>query len=286
LSIPQRIEVAVRDCPRVELLRRLCQSLQCELWVDSGVEGTVTMTLIDRDVSFILGQALDTAGYIITWKGEGREIESIVVFKDSLRDRLSRLDAERPEGESGSSAGVRPEIDRATGGALFKRLEELYRTAPREDEREAVLDFVSGITSRAYEPELIRVSQEAGSPPTAFQRAAIRALANMGTATAVNSLLDRLEHSGGLEGESLTEDIRNMAGTPASLAALRYAASGGKRFLSPAVRVAAVQSLARFQDRQTLGLLTKLAAEAPEPVKAASVAALAGDIGEEEGDDE
>lgn len=125
------------------------------------------------------------------------------------------------------------------------------------------------------EKGLIAMAGATSETPTGLQDAALCALGNMGTATATDHLLDSLEKSSDEDAGELSELIRNVSASQTSVAALRYAAAGNKRFSSDKTRLVAIQALGLFQDRQTRDLMESLAKDANASIRIAAAAVLA-----------
>lgn len=143
--------------------------------------------------------------------------------------------------------------------------------------RDKFLDLIDSVTSKDAEKSLMKM---AGSPEvkmeTPIQRAAIRGLANLGSAPATDHLLKRLEKSEGEDSAILADLVRSVAASQQSVAALRNAAVGNKWYKSDNTRVAAIKALGRFQDRRTMDLLDQLAKDSNAAIAQAALAVLAG----------
>lgn len=151
--------------------------------------------------------------------------------------------------------------------------------------RERLEELVGAVTARGAERALTALAGPSDQAPAGpLARAALKGLSNLGTATATDDLLTRLEKRpapAASGGDDLRESIGQLPGTPETVAALLSAATGNKRYSNGETRAAAVQALARFQDSRTLDLLQQLTHD-PDPLVAqAAKAVLAVDESEE-----
>lgn len=162
-------------------------------------------------------------------------------------------------------------LSRLADDDLVESIAAQYRESEDPDRQQKLAALIESISSRDAEAGLIALAGSSGpSPAGPLPWAALKALGNLGTATATDHVLERMERGRGDEREELAEIVQNVSASPASMAALRTAARGNKRFASEATRVAAIEGLARFQDGETVGVLEKLTRDPSEAIRLAA----------------
>ncbi len=287
-----RLTLTARQCPLETVMRELCERLGCALYFDPEIETPVTLSLADQALEKSLSKLLAGVDYLILWVtetdiqgqrtdritairvyGKGRENAAVLVQTGTaaplssasalLKDYLKQTD------ESAVPA-ARYLLSRMDNPGLLETLRQSYAGSTAAD-REKIRELVAALSSPVFEKGLIEMAGPAEHPPQdELAWPALQGLANMGTATATDQLLERIEKSIGAAGTGdLAELVRNVTASPLSVAALRAAAGGNKRFSADATRVAAIRALARFRDGQTLALLKRLETDPSAAVRAA-----------------
>lgn len=150
-------------------------------------------------------------------------------------------------------------------GALLRDLYRAHGGDPTGRGYLRLTETLAGVTSRDAEQA---VSDFAGprnqAPATPIARAAVTSLSRIGTATAADQLVERLDLATAETGADLAAAVSGVTPTPESLAALRFAAAGNSAAQKDSTRIAAIRGLARFPDSQTVALMRQLAAD-PSP---------------------
>lgn len=285
-----RLTLTARDCPLEAVMRELCRRLDCALYFDPEIEASVSLNMADQDLEQGLFKLLASVDYVILWVtetdprgtrkdritgirvyGKGRENAAILVQpgggSPTAASALLKLYLE--QNEESAALVSRFALSRMDDPGLLDSLRQAYAGGDA-DAREKIRELVAALSSPVFEAGLAELAGPAGPGANAeLAWPALQGLANMGTATATDRLLERIEKGGGPEAGELAELVRNVTASPVSVAALRAAAAGNKRFSADATRVAAIRALARFRDGQTLALLDRLESDPREAVRAA-----------------
>lgn len=156
---------------------------------------------------------------------------------------------------------------------------DIYDASTDEELRDRLERTVAYISTEEAVPVLILVVTDTTTPATdGMIRASAQALRQIGTAPAVDSLIERLNIEQNEEGRSAIAmqiaEVRN----PAAETSLQTAAVGQSKFASqPQTRITAIGTLLNYPSAETQTLLTSLASD-PTPGVAEAAAEVLGEI--------
>ena len=137
--------------------------------------------------------------------------------------------------------------------------------------KERVLNLVRNIHSRDAESALNDLAGPVASPPSdPLARAALVGLSHIGTATATDNLLQRLEAAPPDRTHDIFNAITLVSGTDEGRAQLQYAAMGNKQASGDRTRVAAIYGLGNYPDGETRTFLQKLTQDSNKVIRAAA----------------
>ena len=164
--------------------------------------------------------------------------------------------------DAGIARAAAQALARMVDGEGLRQLREACEQRETPEEAARFIDLLQQVSSPAAEDVITKwTGEEARAPATALEAAAWTALSRIGTGSAANRLIERANSVPEAEALSVYEAFNTMAPTPPALAALRYAAEGNKLATHEATRLAALQSLARFPDGETVSLVQRMAAD-------------------------
>jgi HEAT repeat protein len=142
---------------------------------------------------------------------------------------------------------------------LLSKFWEAVSAFPLSTPYERFLSLVRNLASPAAEEALLSwVGPTDAQPTTDLGRSALFGLGQIGTATATNALLQRLDSTSSDDTGDTFTAVTQVAGSDEAIAALRYVAQGNKVATRDHARVAAIYGLARFPDGETTDLLRVL----------------------------
>jgi HEAT repeat protein len=136
---------------------------------------------------------------------------------------------------------------------------------------ERVLNLVRNIHSRDAESALNELAGPFESPSSdPLARAALEGLSHLGTATATDNLLQRLESAPPDRTSDIFNAISQISGTDEGRAQLQYAAMGNKQASGDRTRVAAIYGIGNYPDGETRNFLRRLSQDSNMVIRAAT----------------
>ena len=255
-----RVFIRAVNAPLAEVLGPLCRAANCEWVPEAPLTNRVTLLASNLEPEAALLRVLEPLDYVIVWR-PGRP------------SRLRVHDAgSAPLSGSGVVSNAPPPAESAV-----RELVSAYAREPDPDQREEIEARLRAFTDPEAEGDLMELaSHPVGSP---LQAEALTALANLGSATATDFLLRRIEE-GSADAEEAAALVANVALSPRTAAALRSAALGNKRYMSTATRLAALQGLSRLHDGGTRAAVTTLLQDPDEVIRTAASDRLNREAGE------
>lgn len=254
-----RVFIRAVDCPLAEVLNPLCRAANCEWAQEAPLTNRVTLLASNLEPDAALLRVLEPLDYVIVWR-PGRP--SLLRVRDSGSAPLSG---------SGVASNAPPPAESAVRGFV-----SAYARESDPDKREEIEARLRAFTDPEAEAELTELaSHPVGSP---LQAEALTALANLGSATATDFLLRRIEEASP-DAEEAAALVANVALSPRTAAALRSAALGNKRYVSTPARLAALQGLSRLHDGGTRAVVTTLLQDPDEGIRTAAGDRLNRDAG-------
>ena len=147
--------------------------------------------------------------------------------------------------------------------------------------KERVLNLVRNTCSPDAESALIDLAGPLKTPPSEpLARAALEGLSHIGTATATDNLLQRLESVPADRTRDIFNVITQVSGTDESRAQLQYAAMGNKQVSGDQTRVAAIYGLGNYPDGETRIFVQQLLQDSNTVIRAAAQRTLNNMTGE------
>lgn len=251
------VSISAAGAPLSEVLPPVCRAAGCEWVPDPALTNRVSLSVSGLTPRAALFRVLAPFDYVILWRP----------------DRPSRVRIIGPasggEPEPAQPVPTGPAALFAGGPVL--EMAAAYAAEANPGRREELETRLREITDPEAEPELRRLaSREPGAP---LQAEALAALANMGSATAADFLLARVE-AAGPDAEDAAALVANIALSPRTSAALRVAALGNKRVASVPARLAALRGLARVADSGARAVLETLSRDPDATIRSAARACL------------
>lgn len=158
---------------------------------------------------------------------------------------------------------------------LLRELQRVHGSDPSSQGYTRLCAAVTSASTKAAEPAL---SGFAGpldrAPADPLARAAVTALSRVGSATATDQIVERLNSVPEGSTAELDAAVASTAPTPEGLASLRYAAAGSKAASRDSTRTAAIRGLMRFPDGETVTLLRQLKSDPSPAVRSEASRAL------------
>ena len=155
---------------------------------------------------------------------------------------------------------------RRADAELLMRLEQQHREQDDAIGYNNVLELIRRARSVEAVPALVTWADEIEAQPASPRaRAALQGLASVGSGPSVDFILDRFASASTEAREALRDALLAAAPTSMALSALRSAAEGRRGANRDEVRLAALDSLARFPDSLTVDLVRRLANGDPSP---------------------
>ena len=155
--------------------------------------------------------------------------------------------------------------------AIVSAFAKDYDANSDADIKERILNLVRNIHSRDAESALNDLAGPSASPPSdPLARAALEGLSHIGTATATDNLLQRLEAAPPDRTCDIFNAITRVSGSDEGRAQLQYAAMGNKQASSDRTRVAAIYGLGNYPDGETRTALQQLSQDSNTVIRAAA----------------
>ncbi|MCX7819233.1 MAG: hypothetical protein N2652_08505 [Kiritimatiellae bacterium] len=191
-----------------------------------------------------------------------------------LREAAARwLDPAEPEQARTAAIDT---LARLADAPLLAELEAAHRVDGDVAAYTRVLEIVRRCRSEAAVPLLSQWAAEiVNQPGSPRARAALQGLASVGSAPALDQILDQFDTASDDVRAALRDALLAATPTAPALAALRSAAEGRRGAAGDDVRLAALDSLARFPDALAVELVRRLSRSDLSPAVRARAAELA-----------